>query len=118
MCIKFINGNVNKNYDPSKPLEDQIDGFQDIMVDYDPQDSSIELFLKEIQRIIKTGLKANFNIKVQHNNNIFGFKVKKKLQKANTDLVINDIIKMMVLGYSNTDKKLEELSTTCNGLIK
>lgn len=116
MCVKIINASHETKYDASRPLEDQIKNAQQIIVNYEPKDASIDLFLKEIERFIKTGIETNLNIKVIHNNHIFGYKLKNKMKRATNDISLNEIIKLMVLKHSNIDKKLEDMVNVCNGI--
>ena len=118
MCIKIVNDKQEVSYDDSKPLEDQLLGCEQIIVNYEPFDTKIDKFLQEVDRFSRTGISEKLNIKVMHNNHIFGFKVKQKLQQASNKLVLNDIIKLMVLSQLETDRKLEELAHTFNGMVR
>lgn len=117
MCIKIVNASREIPYDASKPLEEQIKGSEQIIVDYEPFDKSMDKFLSEVERFSKTGVDAKLSITVMHNDHIFGFKVKQKLKKANSDITLNEIIKLMVLSHCAADKKLEELANTFNGIV-
>lgn len=113
MCIKIIRADDEIKYDISKPLEDQIKGSKQIIVDYEPNDPSLEKFLDEIERFCHTGISRTFNIKVKHNNNVMGAKVNNIIKECAKDLNLNEVIKSLVNSFSETDKKLEEIATIC-----
>lgn len=113
MCIKIIRADDEIKYDISKPLEDQIRGSKQIVVDYEPNDPSLDKFLDEIERFCQTGVNRTFNIKVKHNNNVMGAKVKSKMKEYAKDMNLNEVIRSLVNIYSEADKKLEEISTMC-----
>lgn len=115
MCIKILKDNIETSYDSKKTLSEQVSGSEQILVHYEPFDKDIDSFLKEIENLANTGATCNLNIKVIHNDNIFGFKLRKKLRKATSDITVNEIIKLMVLSHAETDKKLSDLSDACIG---
>lgn len=117
MCIKIVNAHCEVPYDASKPLEDQIQGFEQIVVNYDPSDRAMDQLLAEVQRMARTGLEANLSIKVIHNNHIFGFRLKQQIARAKHDINLNEIIKLMVLAHCSIDRKLENLAETFNGKV-
>lgn len=116
MCVKIVNAHQEIPYDSSRPLEEQITGSEQIVVNYEPFDKSVEALVKEVERMAKTGVDAKLIIKVKHNNHIFGFKVKQQLQRATNDITLNEIIKLMVLSHRSIDQKLEDLAKTFNGM--
>jgi len=118
MCIKLVNDKEEKPYDMARPLEEQIQGCQLIVVNYAPFDKSVDCFLSEVERFAKTGIDAKLNIRVVHNDYIVGFKLKQKLNRASNDITLNEIIKLIVLSHVETDKKLEELANTFAGMTK
>ena len=109
MCIKIVKDLQETPYDSSKPLEDQVCGSELIVVNYEPNDKSVDHFLKEVERFVKTGVDSNLSIKVTHNDHIFGFKVKQKLKAAKYDISLNEIIKLMVMMHVEADRKLRDL---------
>lgn len=115
MCIKILRSKEEFSYDSEKPLEEQIKGSRQIIVNYEPFDPSIDKFLDEVERLCKNGITANLNIKFNHNNNLKGIKIRKEMLKLSRDLDINEIIKIMVIAQAEADKKLEELSGICLG---
>lgn len=116
MCIKLVNAHEEIPYDTNKPLEEQLRGCEQIVVNYEPFDKSVDKFLEEVQRFAKTGIDQKLSIKVIHNDHIFGFKVKQQLQRATSDISLNEIIKLMVLTHHSIDRKLEDLTNECNGI--
>lgn len=116
MCVKIVNAHQEIPYDSSRPLEEQITGSEQIVVNYEPFDKSVEALVKEVERMAKTGVDSKLIIKVKHNNHIFGFKVKQQLQRATNDITLNEIIKLMVLSHRSIDQQLEDLAKTFNGM--
>lgn len=113
MCIKIVRTKEEFSYDPSKPIEDQIKGSKQILIDYKPNDTSLEKFLDEVERICKSGFSAHMNIKVVHNNFVKGMRVKKRTGQLSNGIDLNDVMKKMALMQSDMDKHLEELSNIC-----
>lgn len=118
MCIKLVNQSEEIPYDCGKPLEDQIQGVELVVVNYIPFDESVDRFLAEVERFAKTGIDAKLNIRVIHNDHIIGFRLKQKLRRASNDITLNEIIKLMVLSHVETDKKLEDLANSFAGMTK
>ena len=116
MCVKIVNAQSEIPYDSSRPLEDQLKGAEQIVVNYEPFDKSVDSLLAEVERIVRTGVDAKLKIKVVHSDHIFGFKVMQKLKKATNDITLNEIIKLMVLTHCSIDRKLEDLAKECNGM--
>lgn len=114
MCIKIVKSKEEFSYDVEKPLEEQIKGSKQVIINYDPADDSIDKFLTEIERLCKNGISAKLNIRFNHNNNLNGVKVRNEMIKLSKDLDINEVIKLMTLGYAEADKKLEEIVNCCN----
>lgn len=109
MCIK-----INEiEYDTSTPLEEQLGDSNQIVIDYHPEDSSIDKFVGEVERICKNGVSCNLNIEVLTNNILRGAKVKKHTKALELDLKVNNLIKLMATAQSQADKKLEEMSEMC-----
>lgn len=115
MCVKIIRSKEEVSYNSELPLEDQIKGCKQVVVNYEPCDPSIDKFLDEVERLCKNGIAANLNIKFNHNNNLTGAKIGKEMYRLAKDLDINEIIKLMVTAQAEADRKLEELSGLCLG---
>lgn len=113
MCIKIVNNSTITAYREDLPLEAQILGAQEIIVDYSPQDSSIDTFLNEISRICESGNSLDLKINVIHNDNLMGAKAKKVVTKLEKQLQINEFIKNMVKLQQNADRELESIATLC-----
>lgn len=113
MCIKIVTAKREISYDMAKPLEEQLRGSKKIVVNYEPSDPCIDKFLDEVERLCKNGISANVNITFNHGNNLKGAKIKKKLNNISDDLNLNEVIKMMAIAHSETDKKLEEIANYC-----
>lgn len=113
MCIKIVRLKEESEYDMNTPLEDQLRGSRQVVVNYDPLDSSIDHFLDEVERLCKNGITASMNIKFNHNNNLYGARIKNEMVQLSQDLDLNEFIKMMALIQKMADKKLEEMSALC-----
>lgn len=113
MCIKIVKTKGEIPYDVTKPIEEQVRGSKQVIINYEPNDPSIERFLNEVERVCQTGVSCNLNIKVVHNNYLNGAKTAKKSKHLEMELRLNDIVKMMSTSFSNNDKKLEELASIC-----
>jgi hypothetical protein len=117
MCIKIIKPDIELKYDINKSLEDQIVGYKQIVVDYEPNDPTMDKFLDEVERFCQKGISRPLNIKVKPNSYVTGAKIRSRIADFNKDMGLNDVIKTVVLSYDAVDKKLEELSNICkNGL--
>lgn len=114
MCIKIVRADDEIKYDINRPLEEQIRGSKQIVVDYEPNDPSLEKFLDEIERFCQTGISRTLNIKVKHNNNIMGAKARSRVKEAANGIELNKVIKSLVNAYDTADKKLEELKAICS----
>jgi sugar-specific transcriptional regulator TrmB len=113
-CIKIIDSDSETNYQIGVPLEEQIHDSQKVVIDYDPKDEAIDYFLLDMKRLCNTGINADFKVDVIPNNCLNGMKVKKQLKRLTKDLHLNEVIKLLTLLQSKTDKVLEELSGFCN----
>ena len=52
MCVKIIKDQSEIAYDVSKPIEQQVEGSDHVVVNYDPNDASIGKFLQELVMVI------------------------------------------------------------------
>ena len=113
MCIKIVKTKEEIPYDARKPLEDQLKGSKQIVINYEPKDPAIDKFLDEIERLCKNGISAKMNIQFNHNNHLSGAKAKRQAISINKELEVNEVIKMITLIQHSTDKKLEEMIDMC-----
>lgn len=114
MCVKIVRVKETREFDVNVPLEEQLRGSKQVVVNYEPQDLSIERFLSEVERLCKSGISASLNIQFNHNNQLSGVKVQKRLSKLAKDLDINELVKFMVGAQADADKKIEEMLNLCN----
>jgi len=115
MCIKIVVSKKEVKYDVKRPLEEQIVGSSQIVINYEPKDPSIDKFLDEVDRLCKNGISAKLNIKINTNSHILGMKSKKEIFKIAKDIEINEVIKIMTTMQAEADKKLEEMVNYCTG---
>ena len=113
MCIKIVRSKAEVSYDMNTPLEEQIKGCKQIVVNYEPKDPAIDKFLGEVERLCKHGISTKLNIAFNHNNFLLGAKTGKQLAKLARDLDLNEVIKFMVNTHAESDKKLEEIANYC-----
>ena len=117
MCVKLVNqAHEEIPYDIEKPLEEQIKGCEQIVVNYEPFDKSVTKLVEEMKRFVTSGIDAKFAIKVVHNDSLSGFRVKKQMQRVTNNITLNEIIKLMVLSHMAIDKKLEDLTNSMGQL--
>lgn len=114
MCVKIVRLKETTEYDITRPLEEQIRGSKQIVVNYNPQDPAIDQFLSEVERLCKNGVSASMNIQFNHNNYLVGAKLGREVKKLAKDLDLNEVIKLMALSQADADKKLEEMSQLCS----
>jgi hypothetical protein len=113
MCIKILNCNSEIKYDSSVPLENQLKNSEKVVINFDPKDPDMDVFLGEMERLVKTGISCNVSLDVKHNNYVGGAKAKKQIKRLRKDLDLNEAIKLLVTIQSELDKKLENISTIC-----
>lgn len=113
MCIKIVRSKKEVSYDMNIPLEDQIKGCKQVVVNYEPKDPAMDKFIGEVERLCKKGISTKLNIEFNHNNFLLGAKTGKQLAKLAKQLELNEVIKFMVNSYAESDKKLEEIANYC-----
>lgn len=113
MCVKIVRSKAEVSYDMNTPLEEQLKGCKQIVVNYEPKDPAIDKFLGEVERLCKNGISTKLNIEFNHNNFLLGAKTSKQLAKLAKQLDFNEIIKFMVNSHAESDKKLEEIANYC-----
>lgn len=114
MSVKIFYSEKIATYNPEQPLQAQLKGCKKVVINYEPKDHSIAKFVDEIERLCDRGNSTSLNIDIVHNNNIMGAKLKKRLEKAETDIHVNQLITLLVVGHSETDKKLEQMVKLCS----
>jgi hypothetical protein len=115
MCVKIIKDQFEVAYDVTKPIEEQISGSDQVVVNYDPNDASIEKFLQEMERLCNSGACASFGVEFNYKDSLNGFKVRKQIKEFHKGMAINDLISRIVLMQAETDKKLSEITKACFG---
>ena len=113
MCIKIIRPEEQKELDPAEPLELQVEGAKEILVNYDPVDPKIDSFVDEIERLCRNGISCNLDIKVNSNNYLNGIKLERTIEKIKRKLDVNEVVKGLAKFHYDTDRKLNELSQLC-----
>ena len=115
MCITIVRSHEEVEFTPDEPLEYQVRGAKQVVINYKPEDSSIEKFMEQMDRIVKNGISCQMNIKVNNNSYLNGYKFERKLEQANKNIEVNELIKTLVSNHYETDKKLGEISEMCFG---
>lgn len=113
MCVQIMKNNKLEHFCCDTPIEMQILGSSEVIVEYYPEDKEVGKFLQEIEKCSKKGISLHMNVKVNYNGYLDGFKIKKKISKVQRDINVNEVIKLMVLAHSEADKRLEELVSLC-----
>lgn len=108
MCIKII-GNEEQEFNASQPLENQIDGAKQIIVDYDPNDSRIDSFIGQMELMAKNGVNCTADIKININDYLAGTALKRKIEKLKKDMNVNELIKELAKFHYDTNRKLYEI---------
>lgn len=115
MSIKIVLADKEVDYNPEIPLEEQVQGSKKIVIDYKPNDTAINTFLDQVERVCAYGINCNLNIQVRHNNTIGGARIKAKTKKLEQGIQINELIKFLELARENADRQLEEMAKFCLG---
>jgi hypothetical protein len=113
MCIKIVNSLQEVKYDANVPLENQICSSDRIVVNYEPKDPDIDTFLGEMERLCRSGISANVNVEVTHNNNLKGARTRNQLKRLMKDLNVNEAIKLLATLHHTADRYLGELADYC-----
>lgn len=113
MCVKIIRTKETVEFDPAQPLELQAKGAKQVIVDYKHEDSQIVSFMEQFERIAKSGMGFQMNIKFNSNHTLEGYRVDRKIESLHKDLELNDIINQMVALTAHAEKQLFELVGMC-----
>ena len=115
MCVKLVTSEKQVEFDTQKPLESQMKGLQKVVINYAPFDEQIKKFIQEIERFSNSGISFSFDVEVNHNSKLTGFKTQGKLDKTKSDITFNEIIKLIDLTHQCADRKMSELVNYCIG---
>jgi hypothetical protein len=118
MCVKIIGTHEEKEFDPELPLEQQVKGSKQVVISYKADDSRLDAFMSQMDRIIKTGIGCQMNIRFDSNHSLAGYQFERELKKTSENLDINDAVRMLVEKHYVADKKLSELEQLCLKGIK
>jgi hypothetical protein len=113
MCIKLTKNNETYEYDLGKTFQEQIEGCTEAFIKYEPNDESIGQFLQGMYACAKNGKNPHLKIKIECDNFLAAYKVKRDLNGALNDIDLNEIAKLLVLSQHNAEQKLEEISLIC-----
>lgn len=115
MCIKIICEENIQEFNPGEPLENQVAGAKEILVEYDELDPRIDHFMDGLECMANSGIGCNAEIKVDTKNKLNGIKLERALEKLKTKLEVNEVIKGLAKLHADTDQKLCEISDICLG---
>lgn len=113
MCVKFRKAEFETLYDVDQPLDLQMQGANEIVVEYRPRDASVVKFVKEMEKMSREGLEEYPLITVNHNNDIAGARIKKKVEKISKDITLNKLMKLIAISHYEANRRLEEMVTMC-----
>lgn len=114
MCIKIL-GKEEVEFNIDRPLMEQINGAEEIRVNYDPTDPKISSFLTQIEYMAKNGMSLSADIKVNANNMLNGLKFERRVEQIKKSLDVNEVIRGLAKLHSSVDHRLSELSELCFG---
>lgn len=83
----------------NKPFSEQVEGSQEIVVNYSEADPSVQHFLDEMEVLTAKSYGVGLNIRM--------------ISSENTTFA--DIIKIMALSFHEADRKLSEIMEMCTG---
>lgn len=115
MCVKIIRTHSEVEFDPSELLEYQVRGAKKVIIDYNPNDSKIDSFIEQMNRIVKNGIHCSMNVEVNPHNMLDGLRIERKIESLNKELEINEVISSLVQMHNNVDKSLSEIQDICVG---
>lgn len=113
MCIKIVKTHEEVEFEPNEPLEYQVRGAKQVVINYDPDDDRIQSFMDQMGRIVKSGVSCQMNIKVNSTNSLKSYQFERQLEEASKNLQVNEAITMLVKKQHETDKKLSEMQQIC-----
>ncbi len=114
MCIRII-GTQEMEFDISSPIEVQLCGAKEILIDFDPLDEKIDYFVDKIEKMAQNGVSCQANIRINVNNHLNGLKLERRMESIKRKLDVNEVVKGLCNFHSSTDRKLCELSEMCLG---
>lgn len=113
MCIRIIRSHEEVEFEPTEPLEYQVRGAKEVVISYDPKDNRIQSFMDQMDRIVKSGVGCQMNIRVNSNHTLNSYRFERQIAQASYDLDLNKAIKILVNAHNETDKKLSEMQQLC-----
>ena len=113
MCIRIVRSHEEVEFEPSEPLEYQVRGAKEVVISYDPEDTRIQSFMDQMDRIVKSGVGCQMNIRVNSDHSLSAYRFERQLNEASYDLDLNKAIKILVSTHNETDKKLSEMQQLC-----
>lgn len=113
MCVKIVRTKEVIEFDPSQPLEVQAKGAKQVVIDYKPEDSQMLAFMEQFERIAKSGMGFQMNIKFNSNHTLEAYRANRKVESLHAELELNEIVSQMVALTARTDEQLCELVGMC-----
>ena len=111
MCVKIVKSKQKVPYNVDLPLDEQLKGSEEILIDCEPDCPKMIKLMDEIENHCKFGQMLPIKLKMVNNNNLQLFK---KTRQLNKEIQLNDIIKNMVQLHKAADDGLQELVEICN----
>lgn len=113
MSVQIIRSKEAIPFNPSIPLEEQVRGSKQIVIDYNPQDSSVTSFIEQFERLAKSGISCQMNIKFNCNHTLESYRAERQLEAISEEHEMNDVIKKIAEFSSHADRELSALSQMC-----
>lgn len=118
MSVKIIRSKETLEFNPSLPLEEQIRGCKQVVIDYAPNDTCVSAFIEQIERIAKNGVSCQMNIKFNSNNSLAAYRAERRVNLHQSELEMNEVIKKMVTFHHEATRSLAELSQMCERVVE
>lgn len=113
MCVKIKTLSNSTLYRSDIPLVDQIKESNEILVYYKMEkDEDVELFIEELERMLRSGVDFDMKVKVIHNNHLNGARAKKKIERLLKGFQVNTVVKHAVKNHANIDRELKDMVNT------
>ena len=112
MCIKIIRTQESQEFNPFEPLEYQVTDAKEVVVNYDPQDPTVDnigLFVDQMERLCRNGISCNVDIKVNANNHLDGIKIERRIDNLKRKLDINEVVKGLTTYQAIADRKMAKI---------
>jgi len=110
MCVELVKSETQVSFKPELPLEEQICGCQEAIIDCEPDCPKVLKFLAEVEKACQYGKSLGIKLSLVDTHN---FGLFKKVKDLNQAIATSDIIHQIVLFHDKADRRLEEIANMC-----